>query len=454
MLTEKQLVEYSLSTDYEEFPPELVERVGKILLDSLGCLMGGYASPPSKHLRAMYRSYHSSGATATVLGDGDELPVELAGLINGAMIRYLDFNDGHLAPKGGCHPSDQIPALLAVAEAEGSSGTELVEAISIAYDVQCGANYTGTLQEHGFDYVPWGVLGTTLGAGKLMGLSATELRDALGMAMTANNSLEVARLGELSMWKGIAQSFGCHNAVKACKMAQNGITGPRSALTGANGFFEVVTNGPISVDLEADDYKILETALKPHAACGATIAAIQSTLELQSEHGFTADDISAIDIETYRKAVELVGTDDKWSTDLNRETADHSLPYTVSIAILDGEVTPRQYRSTRLTDPAVHSLMEMVEVEVSEELDRVVLNKPGTRPSKVTIHTDTDSFEKTRHIYPGHPDEPFTESQVNAKFRDLSEPYLTADQMDRVIQLSRNIESIEDVRVLPESLVV
>jgi 2-methylcitrate dehydratase len=88
----------------------------------------------------MCRSYHSSGATATVLGDGDEPPVELEGFINGSMIRYLDYNDSHLAPKGGCHPCDQTPALIAVTEAGGASGKELIEAISIAYDVQCGTN--------------------------------------------------------------------------------------------------------------------------------------------------------------------------------------------------------------------------------------------------------------------------------------------------------------------------
>lgn len=454
MLTEEQLVGFCQSTTFDEFPPELVERVETILIDSFGCIMGGYASPPSKRLRSMYGDYCSPESNATVFGDGNKLPVELAALINGAMIRYLDFNDSHLAPKGGCHPSDQIPALLAVAEAERSSGKELIEAISIAYDIQCGANYTGVLQENGFDYVPWGILGTTLGAGKLMNLSDAELRNALGIAITSNNSLEVARLGELSMWKGIAQSYGCHNAVKACKMAKSGITGPPSSLNGPHGFYDSVTDGPITVDLSSGKYRVLEASLKPHAACGATIAAIQSTIELKSAYGFEPEDISSIDIETYGKAVQLVGTKDKWSTDLNRETADHSLPFTVSVAITDGEVTPRQFRPDRLNDPTVHSLMDKVNVELSEELDEVVHQNPGTRPSKVIIHTDQDSYEKTRHIYPGHPSEPFSESKLQTKFRDLSAPYLTNDQMEKTMRMSRNIESIDDVGVFSEILVV
>jgi 2-methylcitrate dehydratase len=354
--------------------------------------------------------------------------------------------------KGGCHPSDQIPALLAVAESEDASGQELIESISLAYDVMCGGVASGVTQKNGFDYVIWGVLGTILGAGKLMKLTDQELKNAVGIGIAANNTLEVARLGDLSMWKGVAQAYGCHNAVQACQMAREGVTGPNSVFDGPNGFFDVVSDGPIDLALSSGKHKILETSLKPHAACGATISTIQSVIELTTENNISPADISGIEIQTYSKAVEMCGSEDKWSTDLNRETADHSFAYTASIAALDGQVWPQQFSPNKLNDSTVHELMKKVTVEASNELDSHVASHSTSRPAEVTIHANGDTYHQRRYNYRGHPSEPFTDAELEDKFTELSSPYLTNEQSRQTIEACRNLATHDTIKTIMAKL--
>ena len=106
----------------EALPEEVIEKTKRVVLDSLGCCLGGFASPPSKILRSVYGTPVAGDGGATVMGSGTTIPVEYAGFINSLMVRYLDFNDTYISEGRACHPSDHIPALIAVAESEGSTG--------------------------------------------------------------------------------------------------------------------------------------------------------------------------------------------------------------------------------------------------------------------------------------------------------------------------------------------
>lgn len=450
------LAEYALEVSADDFSTEVIDQAQRLVLDSLGCGIGAFTSDPSKALREIYATTSDSGSGATVLGTDRTIPVENAALINAAMVRYLDYNDTYISGSSVCHPSDHIPVLLAVAEAEGRTGLELVEALVVAYEIKCALIDTGAIWHEGFDYVTWGSFSGTAAIGKLMGLSQEQIVDAMGMAGASGNGLLVSRLGDVSMWKGIAQGFVLHNAVQACQMARAGVTGPTEIFEGPSGFFETVSKEPITIDRmggrDGPTYRITRTNYKPYA-CGYFMQApITAVLDIIEDNDIDVSAIEAIEIEEFEQAVQVLASPEKWSTDLSRETADHSIPYTVAVAILDREVTPRQYEADRLQDPRVHTLMETVSVEVAEDITRRRAENPGLIPARARIVTGTDTYE-TEIDYPnGHWKDPMTEAQVEEKFTNLARGYLSDEQIGDAIDACDDLAEATDVTGLLDTL--
>src|SRR5262249_16700709 len=126
-----------------------------------------------------------------------------AAFANGCLVRYLDYNDTYLS-KEPAHPSDNIPAALAVADAVQANGRELITAIALAYEVQCRLCDAASLRARGWDHVTYGVFSTALGAARLLRLGPSRTAHALGIAGVASAALRQSRVGELSHWKGFA----------------------------------------------------------------------------------------------------------------------------------------------------------------------------------------------------------------------------------------------------------
>lgn len=455
MRTSEFLATYTTELSFDDLSEEVITAAQRVLIDSLGCSLGALEAPPVEKLKAVYGSYPPPGNAATVFGTRSTVPVENAALINGAMVRYLDFNDNYESPTGGCHPSDQVPTLLAVAEAEGASGKDLIEAMTVGYEIQCSGVETSTIRPRGWDYVAWGVHGATAAVGKLMGLSQDELVNAFGIAVSAHNALEIARLGEVSMWKGTAQAYGCHTAVHACQMAREGITGPAAVYEGENGFFAVVTQEAIDFEeyiQENDVHKITKTNFKKYPACYATSTAVDAVVELMDTHSIAPEDIESISIESYNQTVQMTATPEKWSTDLSRESADHSMPYVVSIAVLEGGVDPEHFQSRWRQDERVHNLQQKISVAPSEEFDEFKRTHPQSKSASVEIKS-TDGTFSARVDYPeGHANNPMTDEQIEEKMYKLARPHLPDHQIQTVIDICYEITTQEDVGDLMENL--
>ena len=156
------------------------------------------------------------------------------------------------------------------------------------------------------------------------------------------------------MWKGCASGNAGRNGVFAALLAKRGLTGPDEAFAGTNGFLKQVAEG---VSLELKDFggegrlfKIQEAMLKYYPADYETQCAVHPALELRRELGGRVDDIEKIIVDTYRLAVVVAAdTPDKWNPK-TRETADHSLPYVLSLAFTRGNVWLDDYnvRSCRI----------------------------------------------------------------------------------------------------------
>src|ERR1019366_2613523 len=193
------LARYATNLKYEDLPPEVARTAKRIVLDTLGCAIGGYTAGPSQ-IAIKLASAVSATPGATLLCRGIKTSPDHAVFANGVMIRYLDFNDGYISLGAG-HPSDTIAALLTPCELAGRSGRDLITATVLTYEVFCkiiDVLDTGGL---GLDHSTVIGLAAVAGAGRLMGLTQEQLVQAIGIHVAGNTAVNQGRVGSLSNWK-------------------------------------------------------------------------------------------------------------------------------------------------------------------------------------------------------------------------------------------------------------
>jgi len=446
----EKLSDYSYSINFENLPKEVIHEVKKRVIDSLGCAMGAFNSKPCKIARDVANLYSGKFA-ATILGTKNKSSVSLASFSNCAMVRYLDFNDTYLS-KEPAHPSDNICAALAIAEAENSSGKELITAIVLGYEIQCRLCDAASLRSKGWDHVTYGAFSTSLMASKLMKLPKTKIVHALGLAGTPNIALRQTRVGELSMWKGCAFANSAIGGIFAAMLAREGMTGPAPIFEGEKGFMKQVT-GPfkISFDGRFKRFKIMDTYIKKYPAEYHSQASIESALKLRKELD-NINNIKSIDVEIYKAAVDIIGGEkEKWNPK-TKETADHSLPYIIGAALIDGTIDLSSFTSKRINDKKLRSLVQKVAVRENKDFTK---QYPKSFPQKIIINLKSGKRISSELAYPhGHPKNPMTDQEVENKFRGLSKGLLPQKQMDDVLKKLWNLEKIKNLKDLISMLII
>src|SRR5688572_29971262 len=171
------LASYASTLTYEDLPADVIHQTKRTIIDTLGCVFGGYPSEPAKLARNLAASV-SSSQPATILGSAQKTSLELAVFANSVMARYLDFNDGYVK-KGSGHPSDTIAALVSAAEVAGASGRDLIVATLLAYEVFCGICDVWDHKPLGIDSVTMSGIAVTIAAARLLGLSKQQITEAI-----------------------------------------------------------------------------------------------------------------------------------------------------------------------------------------------------------------------------------------------------------------------------------
>ncbi|MDZ4854224.1 MAG: MmgE/PrpD family protein [Nitrospirota bacterium] len=451
-----RLSRYVQSLRDDDVPSAVAHEVKRRVLDSLGCAFGAFTAPPCRIARQLAQSVKVPDG-ATVWGTSHRTLPDLATFANGALVRYLDFNDTYLA-KEPAHPSDNIAAILAVGEASRASGARVIQAITLAYEVQCRLCDAAALRPRGWDHVTYGPFSSALAVAKVMKLSEARTLQAVNLAGVSNIALRQTRVGDMSMWKACAFSNAARNGVFAAMLAQRGMTGPSPIFEGEKGFMKLVS-GPFDLPLLGGEkgpsgsvtFKILDTYIKHYPVEYHAQTAVEAALALREDllkrEGVDAlAGIADIEVGSYDVAIEIIGRDpEKWRP-RSRETADHSFPYCVAIALLDGKVTLRSFDEKRLTDSALHELMQKVRVVPQPEfVDRY----PETMATRITVRTKEGKHYVKQVDYPlGHPQHRMSDQQVEDKFRRLATGKLDRARMQKVIDMVWQLDRLKDVGAL------
>lgn len=441
----QKLARYAHRLRFEDLPAQTVHEVKRRFIDSLGCAMGAISGEPGRISRALAKTVTST-IPATVIGTTHESSPEWAAFSNGVHFRYLDYNDTYLS-KEPAHPSDNIAAVLAAGEPVGANGRDLILATVLAYEIQCRLCDACSIRARGWDHVTYGSFSTSLAAGKLLGLTEEQLVHAQGLAGAPNNAMRQTRVGELSMWKGCAFANASRNGVFAARLAQAGLTGAAPIFEGQMGFWAQVSG---EFDLVVDSFgggpqtsvskpfMIDRTYIKFWPAEYHSQSAIDAALQLRPEIG-PIDDIAAITIHSFDAAVDIIGGEpEKWRPK-SRETADHSLPYCVAVALMDGQVWLEQFDQARFTDEKLLDLVSKVSVLRDSDLSA---RYPEGIPNRIAVLTKSGKEYVREVTFPrGHAGNPMTDAEVEKKFRALAEPVLSqariAEALGRLWNLDR-----------------
>lgn len=446
------LAEFVKNASYEHLSEEAVDQLKIRLLNSLGTAIGAVEGPPVQAIRTMLEDFGGTGMS-TLIGGGKTTP-DRAALYNSALVRYLDFNDSYLAKDETCHPSDNIGSVLAAGETIGLGGKDFLAALAIAYQVQCRLSDEAPVREKGFDHTTQGSYAVAAGVSKALGLDDVQTANALSIAGTALNALRVTRTGALSNWKGLAYPYTAFGGTHAAYLAKYGITGPPSVFEGNKGFKEAIA-GDFSIDWQKEDLeRVTGTIIKKYNAEIHSQSSIEGMMDLREQYGFTADEVERIEIEIFDVAFNIIGGGEEGDKTIVRtkEEADHSLQYMLSVALLDGQVMPAQYKQDRIEADDIQALLQKVKVSPKQVYSE---RFPGEVPLKLTVYLNNgEAYTIEKADYEGFHTRPMSWETITQKFEKLSEPYTTSELREQIVGRVWDFEnhSVPDLMKLLEGV--
>lgn len=434
------LARFAALSSYDTLSEAAREQLKIRVLDSLACAIGALDGAPVRLVRAQVTEFDPSGPCSLISG-GSATP-DRAAFYNAALVRYLDFNDSYLTPGESCHPSDSLGAVLAAAEYAGASGRDFLVALALAYQVQCRLSDVAPVRDAGFDHVTQGAYAIAAGSARALGLDATRTAHAIAIAGAAFNALRVTRTGELSHWKGLAAPNVDGAVLRTTLLASRGITGPLEVFEGDKGFMDAVAGG-FDLDWGAEDLeRVNATILKKYNAEVHAQSVLEAVLTLRAEHGVTAADVARVEIDVFDVAYRIIGGGEEGDKTVVRtkEEADHSLPYLVAVALLDGQVMPEQYRPVRIRAADVQSLLQWVAIRPDEGFSR---RFPAEMPCRVAIALrDGRVLTAEATDFPGFVTRGRTWEATQAKFNRLAEPFTTPALRARLLTTVADLDQM------------
>jgi len=424
------VADFISTTKYQALPSEVQYQAKRCFLDILGATLAGTTTPVG-HLMARYAVDQHNGSEATILMANHKASIVGATLANAFAANALDIDDGYRLIKG--HPGANIfPAALAIAEKEGKSGEELLEALVIGYEVAIRAGlilHDIYSSYHGSG--SWGALGAAAAATKLLSLGRDEIRYALGIAEYHAPITPMMRCIDCPVMVKDGIGWGSMVGVSAALLAQKGFTGIDSLL-----------GNPEHENLIAElgqRFEMLNLYFKPYPCCRWAQPAVDGVLAIVSQHHVKPHDIKRVKVHTFRAATRMTVVKPR-----NTEEAQYSLAYPVAATIIDGEFGLKQVLGNRLEDEVILELADKVEIVFSDKLEDEF---PERCLCEVEIINDgNQSFRSGIMTAKGDPDIPLSDKELEMKFRQLVGSALNARKVQNLIEMLWHLEELKDVR--------
>jgi 2-methylcitrate dehydratase PrpD len=419
------------------------------LMDTVGVMIAGAGGEVATRAEAMLAAVRPPGGVA-VPGRARRADLLDAAFLGGTAAHGIELDDGYR--QGSVHPGCAVvPALLSLAQADGTSGKALIEAMVAGYETvtAIAAACHPDLRQRGFH--PTGavaVLGAAMAAGKLRGLSARRLADALGLAASSAAGLFAFVNGGADI-KRLHAGHAAREGLQAALLAQQGVEGPPHVIEARDGFLQAFAFGrggrARAIALPpAVPFRITDCYIKPYPCCRHIQPAVEALIGLLADEKISTDEITRVDAATYRIAAEHAetGWDDFASAQL-------SFPYLMALALKFRAIELAHFSDQQRRDPALAALAARVHVTAPPEIDRLY---PRLRPARVTVTTARGSFTRQADEALGSRLVPLDDAGLQAKFHALVEPVLGAAASAKLAHRLWAIEQTDDVGALVETM--
>jgi 2-methylcitrate dehydratase len=447
-----RLAAFAAGLQFADLPAAVVHHAKRILLDALGCALGGREELDVRLALRVYRELSGAGP-ATVIGEPRKVDPASAALLNALMVRVLDYNDIYWE-QDPSHPSDLIPAALASCERAGADGRELLVGIVLGHEMEmrlCEAADPG-IRERGWHHATFTAIAAPIVAGRCLRLPAPAIQHAVGIAASHGPTLGAVTAGGLTMMKNTVDPLAAQKGVVAALLAEAGYTGPAHVLDGKEGLthclgpawrLDVLTEGL------GEAWRIPRCGLKAYPTEALTHSPITGVLALVREHDLRPDDVARVEVRTVARAVDILADPAKYDP-RTRETADHSLPYVVSAALVDRQVTPAQLLPERIADPTIRAQLPKVAVVADPEIEKTF---PARKRAIVGI-TTVDGRVLTRVVEApkGDAGDPLTDDEIEEKFDALAAPVLPDETRRRLKETVWGLEGQASLGALTKLL--
>jgi 2-methylcitrate dehydratase len=435
------LAKYAVGASFADLSAESRKQLPIHILDSLGCCLAALGAGPVDACRDQVGEFGGIGPCA-LIGGGKANPV-YAAFWHTALVRYVDFMDNFLAPTETCHTADNFGVALTIADYVGASGRDLMLAVALAYTVQSRFVDHANFMSSGFDHTAQLAFSHNAAAGLLLGLSEDQIANAIAMAAASDASFAVIRAKPLSQWKGLASAQSALGAMNTLFLARRGVEGPLQVIEGPMGIDHLLRM-QINIDWDKVGYDgVVESSIKKYNSMIHTQSAVHCMVELGSQNKIDPGKVISVEAEVIQLAYDfagggLYGIDKVIRT---KEQADHSLPYLLAVALLDGDVMPAQFAPDRIIKSDVQALLKKVSVRPNREFTEVY---PAKMPAKITVRLQEGQvIEHEVQDYPGLASDPFTWEESVAKFDRL-----VANRVDDVLagEIKDAVLSLENIQ--------
>jgi 2-methylcitrate dehydratase PrpD len=449
---------------FEDLPGPVISDATRLILDTIGVSIGGYHTRAGQIVADAAREIYGGPGGAMVLGAGRGATASEAAFVNGYLANVLDADDVlvNTSHPAGCA---LLPA-LALAEARGLSGRELIVAFVAAYEASARIGFSlvrsrlvdGKIERSSTLGMGWYAFGSTVSAGRVLGLDQGQMTHALGIA-AATSPIGFAR-----RWQSITQDkymmkysptgFISADGVAAAQLARRGFTADPSILDGPFAYWELA--GAFASDLPAlvadlgDTWWLSEATIKPYAVGGVAIGPVEQVKATMAEHGLQPADVQSVLVETLEMASLpwFTGTAPHNQIDMG-----FSMPVAVSAAVFGIEMGPT-WQDEYLSDSRLRELALRVRVSTHPEAASVMGEQLRTTgrirqvPIRVTVDAKGQSYESNAVYYKGNPWSPetrLTDQEVADKFELFTRGQLGDDGAARARERVINLAEVTDV---------
>lgn len=446
------MARFALGAHFDQIPAATVWQLKLHLLDSMASLVHSLDKPTPQKLLLQVAALGEDGRCAVpVVG---HTAVDRAAQLYTGLIRYVDFMDNFMAKNSTCHPSDNIGPLLAAGQATHAGGEDFLTAMAVAYEMQCRLCQQFPVMMKGFDHTVLLAYSCTAALSRMFGLTEMEATHAIAMAGCTFNPFVTSRAVYTREWKGFASSMVNMGCTNVALQAKQGMTGPVSLFEGPMGMEEIF-GMTCDFNWQEENFNLIpRCVLKSFNAEVHTQSALETALELQQLHGFTAADIESVEVTTFMMAYHIVGGGkygDR-SKAFDKEQADHSLPYTIAVVLLDGELYPEQLTHERINRADVQTLMKKIKVDtafpvktprkLAAKMDPYTKVYPDLLPARVEVRLkDGRLLSLKKEEYHGFHTHPLSWKDVERKFKRLTHHIIDDATRARISTVIADLEN-------------